>query len=190
MFDTCDCEYSYPEAACAVIPPKNIIPAFKPNDIIPLAPLECNPPRKKGKTMSKTFNEVTINAEASTPVEVNQREYLLGRLWNERMVQEGKIKEKFFITPDEAPKTPQEAADRLAAGKFVIKSLKDQPNKKYGWNDWYYDFEWRSQPADKAGAKASEEKMTALYQSTLDLINIKSPDEGLAAMQTFVAATF
>ena len=118
------------------------------------------------------------------------RQYLDQRLRDVWCRHEKALRVKFFTDEAEAPKTPKELADRLAAGKFTVRDEKDDDKDK-----WYGSIknhiEWRDPktPADKAGFAAFEvllDKQNILAQ---DAIMVKTPADGLAALQAFEAWT-
>ena len=96
----------------------------------------------------------------------------------------------FHINEDPAPKTPKELADRLAAGQYTIRDAQED-NKDKWYGSIKSHIEWRDPktPADKAGYAAFEvllDKQNILAQ---DAIMVKTPADGLAALQAFEAWT-
>lgn len=99
------------------------------------------------------------------------------------------LRKQFGLEDDDAPATFNDFLDRLTKGKFVY------PEDKRNNRMWPYHIvdkiRWRDPELkeDRIGFEAAKEKKDKLVTETTDIIRIKTPEEGLKALQEFESAT-
>jgi hypothetical protein len=152
-------------------------------------PTPCEPACIK-RNNKMNHMQIDVNAMPAIPTDEKQREYLLDRLSQIDWQKDKEIDKAFNIVDMDPPKTAKEMSDRITSGLYVIEGLDKTPDEKFSWcENWTHFFRWRdpSKPKDKAGAQKAREALEALLKTTKDTIVIKSPDEGLTALQALDA---
>lgn len=127
--------------------------------------------------------------QTSSP-EQDARAHLRDRLRTVKYETQAKLRKDFGLDDDEAPRTPKELAERLASGKFIVKHANDEKQPSLYSVSSY--IRWRD-PAvkeDQAGYDKAKEKLSKAYTEAKDVIIVKSPEEGLKALQGFEKAKF
>lgn len=120
------------------------------------------------------------------------RERFASRIETLYDIKSAALRVTFFIDSDEAPRSLDEALQRIADGK-VIKWDADKQKKKasswcgYAWSDM---LEWRSQPADQAGFDKAKDALRAAREDALDIILTQDEKAGFEALQSFKTWTF
>ena len=149
-----------------------------------------------GRPVQKQEEENLMNyasASISTPATEaqDQRKYLerrLGEVYNDR--REG-LEAKFGLTDDNSPVGPTELAERIAAGKFIIRGTGDDAKNAERYRYWSaYDLiQWRdpAKKADQDGFDAARKDLKAKRQAALDTIKIDDPKAGLDAIKALEA---
>ena len=122
------------------------------------------------------------------PLDAQKLNFLRGRLQSAYSSKLKDLRKEFFMDEEDAPKTAKELLARIAAGEYVVQ--KDDFEKEVPvWSTPIKFFEWRKQPADDAGFAAADKLLDAAYQTAKDAIEIKSSEDGLAAIVTLEAWT-
>lgn len=160
-------------------------------DCIPVTPIKENNMRYDyNNDNGKVQVEINprMNIEAAIPTDQKQRSFLDSERRNAYCNLRGKAMSFFGLTDDADPQTPEELVQRIKDGKYTIKPTDE--------NDYYLNpihlFRWHD-PAivkNKAGYNAWETNVLDPANTVAErTIQIKSPDEGLAALQAFEATT-
>lgn len=156
-------------------------------------------PKKECK-MSTTSTSTAISVTAELPGR-REKDYLLSRLDSLTQTHTRSLKEHFNLN-DLYPRTPFELMEFLKKGHYELseKRIQRVRDNEYGYTKdedlyWgeplsYLVFRDPKKKRDKEGFEKAEELLLKAKQSTKDLIIIKSPDEGLAALQAFENQTF
>lgn len=148
---------------------------------------KLNPTNKKEETDMQTETQT-------------QRHYLESRLHSIYWDKQAGLSRHFHILDDEYPKSYKEAIQRIKDGKVVLKKHFDiadeidEEDDLFGFDVYSlgHALRWRdpNQPADHDGHKAALEKLDAARTEIKDIIQIKTPEEGLVALKEFEKATF
>jgi hypothetical protein len=145
---------------------------------------ECaSAPAKKEKNMNRAAEvnlDVSIGAQQNQ-TEQEQRKYLRQRLRDATYELDQKAQRQFGLIPPESPETMDEWIERIQKNKFTIK---DEHRKSQPWNGYISWFE-PGHKEDKEGYLKAQKAMEKAHKDTLDIIVIKTPAEGLAAVQAF-----
>lgn len=162
---------------------------------VPSTPTPPKQALKKENKMSYCDDCDCCESNDKRPVETLQREYLLNQLSEAYVVKDHEAAKTFFLNDDKTPSDGEEMVARITAGKFILDTdaIKAVKNGKYFYNHSgaLLGITWRdpAKPADKDGYKAFMEKLQKSYKVTQRTINIGSPADGLAALNTFESAT-
>lgn len=148
---------------------------------------------------SVTINEDQLmnyaSASISTPATEtqDQRKYLSRRLDEVYNSKRDGLESKFGLADDAPPTGPKELADRLAAGKFIIRGAGDDAKNADKYRYWHYTdlIQWRdpARKADQEGFDAARKDLKAKKQEALDTIKIDEPKAGLEAIKALEAWT-
>lgn len=165
---------------------------------------------KTAYATSVPTGDLTINlapaasASMSTKSDVAiQRDYLMSRL-NEldSSVRYGKMRQKlrdaFFLDVNNTPKTSAALIEAITSGKFKVDERKaklqaagddyDEDTDEY-FGGPLGAITWDGPTPDRTGFDAALETLKAQLKTAQDTIIVKSPDEGLAAIQALEAWT-
>lgn len=120
-------------------------------------------------------------------------ERLINRLSSIRNDKYHELRKTFGLTDDATPESLNEFIARLTSGKFTFPQ--DKRDSKWGIYSILDSIRWRdpSKKEDEAGFEIAAEKLADAYASTQDEIIVKTPTDpnaGLAALNSFKAATF
>lgn len=124
-----------------------------------------------------------------TPTDQRQRDYLISRLTD---LEEQKTSEmyKFFrLDPVDAPRSFNEMMEKIKAGEITYNG-RDKDYKHYNFSSMTCNLRWAKEPADHDGYNAAIKKMEDASTKTKDAIIIKSPEDGLKALEAFESQTF
>lgn len=145
--------------------------------------------QKKEQDMSNSYASVTaINADTT---EKDQRRYLERRLWDVMYTIKTGLKKQFGLTDDEAPTTAEDFIARIKDGKYTVDAEKLK-KETLGTYDLIRYIRWRdpSTVEDKDGYAAARDALDAEVTRVTDIIKIKTPAEGLDALQAFEGWTY
>jgi hypothetical protein len=119
--------------------------------------------------------------------------YLEGRLYNTVSKLDNELRKQFGLVDDEFPTSPKELAERLKAGKYVVRYLHEDGNPGE-----YDDYINRYEPLgglirfrdpavkeDQDGYSAAREEMLTVKKSVEDTLYIDTPENALKAIQEF-----
>lgn len=152
----------------------------------------CGPQQEQGNNpMNYDYNSKTAYASAAiTQADPDQpkRDYLVGRLQTTYYTKESDLRSQFGLEDDAAPKTPKEMADRIAAGKFVIRGTEYEDAYEDG-ERYFYPSEalsWRDPTVkeDHDGYITAIGAMNKFRIGLLDIVKVKDLD---AAFDTIKA---
>lgn len=135
----------------------------------------ANPPRKKGKKMHEDIDYSTPDRKVN---------YLRERAYMASDKKYASLNEKFHMIMPGPPKDKAEAERRLKAGEF---GFYDWEERKFSFRDQFY---WADPNRDQEGFDKAAAKLDKTFQDLMDIINIKSADDGLKALQEFEATEF
>lgn len=137
------------------------------------------PNQEEGKT---PMNYASAKITAGPSDEATQRHYLISRLDEVYYTQKDKLASTFHLHDDAPPKTGEEFLERIKAGKISFKDTKK--TRAYYWADLVI---WRDPEvsADNEGYEAAKKLLKDERKKTMDIIQIRSPEEGLEALQAF-----
>lgn len=145
----------------------------------------CN--QEKG---NNPMNYATATVQAGTTETQDQRKYLAKRLEDVFYTKEAPLYAKFGLSDDDAPVGPKAIAERLAAGKYILKGV-DKDDEFDGYRYWGIGdlIRWRdpAKKADLEGYEAAREDLKKARQVALDIIKIDEPKAGLEAVKTLEA---
>lgn len=127
------------------------------------------------------MNYMTVTA-APTESET-QRSYLVDRLRTAFRTKDAALERKFGLRDDEEPRTFDEMIQRIKDGKYRLADGYKSDQKL--WEGPQYYIRWRSVDKDQAGYDAAETILKTAYQAAMDIIKVKSLDDGLVALQAF-----
>lgn len=180
----CDNIYTPPQVEATPINPYS----FGCKTATPVAKTPWGKAKKQeGITPMANYNAATIVAQADTTAR-DQRQHLHSRMWEVQQTKKYALKKQFHLIDDDAPKSPKEMAERIAAGKFIIRGLDKEETRYFSSYDAIV---WRD-PAvkpDQAGYDAVKTEMDKKYRETVDTITILDPKDGLDALREFEAWT-
>lgn len=153
---------------------------------------KCAPQKKEDTKMSRydeknIYVENDLNIEATKSDASKAREYLYDRVFQVSLNKKLELERKFGLLEDEHPKTASEFLARILSGKYV---LSDKKKDKIDYDPARF-IEWYD-PAvkpDQAGFNSAWEAFEVQYQASQDIIAVKSPDDGLVALQALEAWT-
>lgn len=156
----------------------------------------CAPTNMLANQKQEGNNPMYNTINSTTPIEAQQKNYLLDRARNVYYGLEQKLFDQFHINDDVKPKTLKELQDRIAKGQFVIRDRDGDYVSAEDWDDEEDDFaygnlsgsiRWRD-PAKKADYKGREVALKDLEKAKTalnDVIMIGEADEALKALQAF-----
>jgi hypothetical protein len=167
-------------------------------------------PTSKSSTSMPTVTDLTINMAPAASASVNtksdvqiQREHLLGRLkgieeayrWGDKS---DVLREAFNLDADNTPKTARQLIEAIKGGKFKlddrIADLQDKGNHYDPVSDDYIQTPFSAiafdgPTPDKDGYTKARETLLTLVKDAKDTIIVKSPEDGLTAIQALEAWT-
>lgn len=143
---------------------------------------------KKEKKMYHDYDDDCNCAPVN--VEARKMDYLKGRLENQFLDKEHALPRAFGLAHDDPPHTPKEFVDRILAGKFELKD-KAKDTHLYGSSPAPY-ITWRDPKVkvDQEGYDKAYKTLEEEFTKAKDIIVIKSPEEGLKALEKFESKTF
>lgn len=142
-------------------------------------------------SQAKETKDSAMYFENGTPIETQQRVYLRNRLSSIYNEKNRKLRQEFGLEDDEEPKTLQETIDRLSSGKFTPRfDKKPEDIKVHGWMALQEYVRWHdpSVKADEDGYATAEKALSEAKTKATDVIIVKSPEDGLAALEAFEAS--
>lgn len=159
-----------------------------------LAPIECKTvPNSKLEWYSKKKKEENPMNYASAGVAVSvdnpekdQRRYMVRRIEDIYYEKKDALRSQFNIDAT-LPQSPQELADMIKNGEFTIKGLGEEKKGRYFY--WTDAIEFRKAPADKDGFDAAKAALKKFKQEQIDIVTIKSLDDGFNALKAMEAWT-
>lgn len=171
-----------------------IVDYIQPTPVFKKKPQESVMNRYEAHSTGAYANAQVAAAKTDTTI---QREHLLERLNGARYDKQGEeLRRAFGLEDDEAPKTIKERKERFAAGKYIIqwKADEDDYDEDEEIGSYYTGgkLRWRD-PAvkeDRKGFNLAVDKIEKDVKHTKDIIVIKSPDDGLKALEKFESSTF
>jgi hypothetical protein len=141
---------------------------------------------------AETANRVecspTVNMTEVTPTDQKQRHFLETQMWDAYYTLQNKANKAFGLEDDASPATAKELVKRIQDGKFMLlpdddREIWERPLKYIRWRD----------PAlkeDQDGYKAWKENTLEPAKTKAErAIQIKTPEEGLAALEAFESTT-
>lgn len=135
------------------------------------------------------------SASISTPATEtqDQRKYLTKRLEDVYCNLRDPLEATFGLIDDETPSSPKDLAERLAAGKFIIRGYGDDAKNADRYRYWPTAelIQWRdpAKKADTEGFEVARKALKAEKQKALDIIKIDEPKAGLEAIKVLEAWT-
>lgn len=146
----------------------------------------CKPnPYKKGNTMNYA---AAVNT-SPLPTDQKQREYLLDRLTDIQIEKSSDLHKFFRLDPVKSPRSFNEFIEKVKSGDVSFNG-KDKDEKYYSLYTLLSFVRWAKDPEDRDGYNAATKKMDEAVAKTKDIIVIKSPEDGLKALEAFEAQTF
>ena len=126
--------------------------------------------------------------------------HLLGRLRGATDKKRKELELQFGLVDDKFPKTMQELVDRIQKGQFVLTD-KGKARDKLACDNtrvWLGDLEDKElfrfrdpkKAEDKEGFEAAIKRRDEAYTKAMSIILVKSPEEGLAAVEDFEKQSF
>ncbi len=167
-------------------------------------------PTSKSSTSMPTVTDLTINMAPAASASVNtksdvqiHREHLLTRLrgidedyrWGSKS---DSLREAFNLDADNTPKTSRALIEAIKAGTFKlderVADLQDKGNHYDPVSDEYIQtpyaaIKFDGPTPDKDGYTKARETIQALLKDAKDTIIVKSPEDGLTAIQALEAWT-
>lgn len=143
---------------------------------------------KKEKKMYHDYDDDCNCAPVN--VEARKMDYLKGRLNDLFCDKECALPKAFGLENDHPPHTPKEFVERILAGKFELKD-KAKDTYLYGSSPSPY-ITWRDPKVkvDQEGYDKAYKTLQEEFTKAKDTIVIKSPEEGLKALEKFESKTF
>lgn len=135
------------------------------------------------------------SASISTPATEtqDQRKYLTKRLEDVYCNLRDPLEAQFGLIDDEPPGSPKDLAERIAAGKFIIRGYGDDAKNADRYRYWapIELIQWRdpAKKADTEGFEVARKALKAAKQKALDIIKIDEPKAGLDAIKALEAWT-
>lgn len=121
-------------------------------------------------------------------IEEKRLSYLGERLHSVTHDKRRELRIQFGLDSEETPRTPEEAVERIKAGRFTLKD-KDQ---RHRYDNWFANLIWRDPKieSDQEGFDKAEKVLEKAHQDTYDTIMIHPADAGLEALKTFESQKF
>lgn len=130
------------------------------------------------------------------PLEIQQKNYLSDRARITYYDLCHKLQHQFHITDETPPTTLKDFKDRVAAGKFIIHSHKNEAIYPDDWDDdedqmrWGCitdNIRWRdpAKKADQKGLDVAKKELEKKFTQTKDTIMVCEATEGLKVLQEF-----
>ena len=143
----------------------------------------------KGNNTMNTAN-ATVIATADTTSR-DQRQYLQSRLRDISYSKDSDLKAHFKMNPVKGPKSLKALVEKIKSGDFKMYSEDFSDEHEFYSTDQLLDYiRWSKDAPDIKGYEAAQAKKKDAYTKAVDTITIKSPEDGLKAVQEFEAATF
>jgi hypothetical protein len=143
----------------------------------------------KGNNTMNTAN-ATVIATADTTTR-DQREYLLTRLRNMDYEKELDLQAHFKLNPVKGPKTLKDLIAKIKDGDFEFDTdFYSEDTEFYSTSELVSSMRWTKEKSDRKGYDAAMKAKNTAYTKTVDIIKIKSPEEGLKALEVFESQTF
>lgn len=136
-------------------------------------------PKRANRICVPKIDEEEYEMNTEDNLQRTKIQYLQNRLSEAEYEKSYDFQKQFGLQNDAAPATAREVVKRIQDGKFILPEITRDGG--------YHSITWRD-PAvkqDVEGYNAAWEKAQELVQSTKDIIMIKTPAEGLAALQAF-----
>jgi len=130
----------------------------------------------------------TTMLDSQVSPEQAARKHLLRRLSDAKDEKKLALRQQYGLDDEKAPKSPKEFLERIKAGKFVVPGAEDEKHPRY-W-DSYNAIRWRD-PAvkeDQEGYDLAKVVLSKAARDVEDAIVVKTPEEGLKALQGFEKA--
>jgi hypothetical protein len=143
---------------------------------------------KGNNTMYATSNTAIV--AAAQPESVEQRQYLLNRLYTVREKKRQELHKHFKLNPVKGPTTLKDLVEKLKSGDVDLPDYYTDEYEFYSVNSLISEIRWTKDKPDQKGYDAAIAKRDEAYNATVDTIKILSPEEGLKALQAFEAMTF
>lgn len=152
-------------------------------DNLPCQPCEAPYIAKSCKTgrISNTAKEEVMNISYSAEQEA--RRHLVRRTDDVYYAKDASLYDTFNVN-NVRPKNAKQAKDWLARGGFVITSEDDE--------SYHFNSAWQNpdKPRNEEGFKAAQKLLGKAYADVKDAIIVKSPEDGLKALQEFEAQVY
>lgn len=136
---------------------------------------------------AQTTQEQEITMNTQDIVELKRQDYFLGRTMQSYYETDRELPKQYGLRDDDAPRTVKDALARIASGKFVPPSEKEDHETSY----WSENIRWRD-PAvveDVAGCKAARSALVKAVNKTKDqIVAAATPAEMLTALEAFETA--
>lgn len=144
--------------------------------------------QEKEQDMSSYASVTNIAADTT---EKDQRRYLEKRLYDISYEIKTGLKKQFGLIDDAAPLTAEDFIARIKDGKYTV-DAEDLKRETWSATSAAGYIRWRdpSVVEDKDGYKAAKAAMEAEVTKVTDIIKIKTPADGLAALQAFEGWTY
>lgn len=131
-----------------------------------------------------------VNNLAATPLEIQQKDYLLKRLDQAEKTRKNDLRTQFEIDEPTGPRTVKDAKAALMAGNFTFMGGNTKDDEPFASFYNLREFiSWRTKPADKAGYEAAKADLVTAKQSVTDEIWSLDYAKGLAALEAFETPT-
>lgn len=137
--------------------------------------------------VQKAFKALKENKEKGNNPMDDKIYYLQTRVNTIDYTKDQELRKQFGLVDDDAPRSAVEFVKRIQDGKFTLKDGADKnayrPSEYIRWRD-------PSVKEDKDGYVVAENALRKMVQATVDIVNIKSADDGLTAVQALEAWTY
>lgn len=135
----------------------------------------------------KEIGNNPMYVENDKKIESSKINYLVDRSVTIMYAKKDLIQETFNLRKPQAPATPEALVDAIVKGNYTI----PPKNERCVFDRAINQIVWRAPTvvADQDGADAADKVLSALCKSTQDAIMVKTPEEGLTAVQALDAWT-
>lgn len=130
------------------------------------------------------MNYIVQNTRTESEI---QRDYLTERLARTFREKDRKLEVQFGMRDEPAPLSFDDMVARIKGGKFSMSPV-ITGDETIRYDSPYSYIKWGTTERDPKGYEDASEALKAKYQTTLDIIKIKSLDDGLTALQSFESA--
>lgn len=143
---------------------------------------------KGNNKMYATSNTAIV--AAAQPESIDQREYLINRLYTLTTKKRQELHKHFKLNPVKGPKTLKELIEKIKSEDYTLPDCYSDESEFYSISGLISEIRWSKDKPDQKGYDEASNKLDAAVADVTDTIKILSPEEGLKALKAFETQTF